>query len=106
MKKHHWSTRTRILVPLFTGFFIIAVAFVLISYFAFRHFIIDDRLNYAYGLTHLIANELDAERIDDYIELGHDCPGYDDIEAHLYRLRDAYQDIKYIYVPLPQGSAP
>ena len=98
MKNHHWSTRTRILVPLFIGFFIMALAFVLISYYTFKAYTIDDCVNYAYGLNSLIADDLEIEHIDDYIEQGHDFPGYDDIEAHLYKLRDAYPDIEFLYV--------
>lgn len=71
--------RTKILATLFVGFFVMAVAFVLISYMEFRVYTISDCVNYAYGLNSLIAEELDIERIDDYIAQGHDCPGYDDI---------------------------
>ena len=100
MRKHQRSrsTRIRILVPLFIGFFVMSLAFVLISYFTFRAYTIKDCVSYAYGLNSLIADEMDIEKIDDYIREGRDFPGYSDIEAHLYRLRDAYPDIRYLYV--------
>ena len=97
-RRGKWSTRTRILFTLFLGFLVMAVAFVLISYAEFRAYTISDCVNYAYGLNSLIADELDIEHIDDYIAQGHNWPGYDDIEKRLYKLRDAYPDIVYLYV--------
>lgn len=100
MAKHRkaWSTRTKILATLFVGFLVMSVAFVHISYTEFKAYTISDCVNYAYGLNSLIADELDIDHIDDYIAQGHDYPGYDDIERHLYKLRDAYPDIIFLYV--------
>ena len=75
-----------------------SVAFVLISFIEFRSYNISDCVDYAYGLNSLIADELDIDHISDYIEQGHDYPGYDDIEKQLYKLRDAYPDIVFLYV--------
>ena len=100
MKCHwrEWPLRWKILVPLFAGFLAMAIAFVVISYIEFKDYTIEDCVNYAYGLNTLIADELDVEHINDYIEQGRAFPGYDDIEAKLYKLRAAYPDIEYLYV--------
>ena len=98
MKRSIWSERTRILVPLFIIFLIMAVAFVVISYKTFRDFTIEDCVNYAYGLNSLIADDLEIDKINDYIEQGHAHPDYDRIERHLHKLRDAYPDIRFLYV--------
>ena len=75
-----------------------AIAFIHISYMQFKAYTITDCVNYAYGLNSLIADALDVDHIDDYIEQGHGYPGYDDIERYLYKLRSAYPDIVYLYV--------
>ena len=98
MAKRRWSVRTRILVPLFVGFLVMAVAFICISYVEFRDYTIEDCVNYAYGLNGLIADDLDIDHINDYLEQGRDHPDYARIESHLYKLRDAYPDIVYLYV--------
>ena len=97
-RRRAWSTRAKILATLFVGFLVMSVAFVLISYTEFKAYTISDCINYAYGLNSLIADELDIDHIEDYIAQGHGYPGYDDIERHLYKLRDAYPDIVYLYV--------
>ena len=98
MAKKKWSTRTRILVPLFIGFLVMSLAFVAISYVTFRTYTIRDCVDYAYGLNRLIADAMDLDHINDYIEQGHAHPDYDEIERHLYMLRDAYPDIVFLYV--------
>ncbi len=98
MKHSKWSTRIRILAPLFIIFLVMSSAFIGISYKSFRDFTIEDCVNYAYGLNSLIADSLDIDHINDYIEQGHAHPDYDDIERHLYKLRDAYPDIRFLYV--------
>ena len=92
------SLRVKILATLTVGFLVMSLAFILISYVLFRNFTIDDCVNYARGLNTLIIDDLDVDHIDDYIAQGHAYPGYDDIEAHLYKLRDAYPDIEFLYV--------
>ena len=92
------TTRTRILVQLFIGFLVMALAFIAISYIEFRAYTIEDCVNYAYGLNSLIADNLDLDHINDYIEQGRAHPDYEAIERHLYKLRDAYPDIVFLYV--------
>lgn len=75
-----------------------SAAFIGISYTEFKRYTIDDCVNYAYGVNSLIADELDVDHINDYIEKGRAYPGYNDIEAHLYKLRDAYPDLEFLYV--------
>ena len=92
------SIKWKVLIPLFFGLLLMSVAFVYISYIEFRDYTISDCVNYAKGLCGLIADELDPECIDEYIEQGHAYPGYDEIRAKLYKLRDAYPDIVFLYV--------
>ena len=92
------SIKWKVLIPLFLGFLVMSLAFVYISYIEFRDYTISDCVNYAKGLCSLIADEIDPERVDEYMEQGHAYPGYDEIRAKLYKLRDAYPDIVFLYV--------
>jgi len=92
------SIKWKVLIPLFLGLLLMSLAFVQISYIEFRKYTITDCVNYAKGLCGLIADEIDPERIDEYIEKGHACPEYDGIKTKLYKLRDAYPDIVFLYV--------
>ena len=91
--------RWKILIPVVAVLLVMTVAFILISYQTFRKYEIEDLENYAKGLTSLIAEEIiDVDRIDGYLEQGRDYPGYGDIERKLYKLREAYPDVVYLYV--------
>jgi len=89
----------KIIVPLVAGLLLMTVAFILISYVTFRDYEIRDLETYARGLTKLIAEEIvNVDDIDGYLEQGRSYPGYDTVERKLYRLREAYPDILYLYV--------
>ena len=97
-KKRKLSLRGKILIHVLILFTILTAAYVAISYFEFKDCTVSDCVDYAKGLCSLIEDELDAEHIDDYIEKGFDYPGYTEIRSKLYKLRDAYPDIVFLYV--------
>lgn len=74
------SVRARVLVPLFIGFLVMSIAFIAINYVEFRAYTIEDCVNYAYGLNSLIADNLDIDHVNDYIEQGRSHPDYERIE--------------------------
>ena len=93
------TSRWKILVPLAAALLAMTAAFILISYVSFRNFEIQDLENYARGLTKLIADEIvDEDQIDAFLEQGRSHPEYDVAEKKLYKLREAYPDIIYLYV--------
>ena len=74
------------------------IAYLMISYYTFREYEIEDCRVYSKKLTELIADDIiDVESIDEFLEQGRDYPGYAEIERKLYKLRDAYPDIVYLY---------
>ncbi|MBR3224482.1 MAG: GGDEF domain-containing protein [Atopobiaceae bacterium] len=64
----------------------------------FRKYEIDDCIEYAHGINGLVANEIDPSKVDEYLQKGHDAPGYDEVLLRLYRLRDAFPDVEFLYV--------
>ena len=96
MKKK--AIRWKILVPVILGVLIMTAAFVLISYVSFRDVEIEDCELYCQGLTSLIANEIIRPNdVDGILRMGRAFPGFRTIEAKLYKLRDAYPDVVYLY---------
>ena len=93
------NIRWKILIPVIACLMVMTVAFILISYLSFRRYEIEDLENYARGLINLIADEIvEADRVDGYLEHGRDDPEYNAVEQKLYKLREAYPDIVYLYV--------
>ena len=90
--------RWRFLLPLIVGMVIMSVAFVLISYVTFRDVEIEDYENYAKGLTSLIADDIiKANDVDGFLRMGWKFPKYKETEQKLYKLRNAYPDVIYLY---------
>ena len=89
--------RARILAPLFVGFLVLAMTFVAIGYVELRTCTIDDCVHYAYGLNSLIADDLDLDHVNDYIEQGR-APGLRENRAASHKLRDACPEIVFLYV--------
>jgi len=104
MKKR--KIRWKILVSLILGILIMAVAFILISYHTYRQSEIDDCVNYARGLTGLVAHDIvKANDVEGIIRMGRAFPRYKEIIGKLEKLRDAYPDVVYLYAyrPLEDG---
>lgn len=97
MRKHDSKWKT--LIPLIVAIVVMTGAFILISYLSYRQNEIEDLENYARGLTKLIAGEIvEGDKIDAYIEQGRSHPDYAEIEQKLYKLREAFPDVLYLYV--------
>ena len=93
------ASKWKIIIPLIIGILVMTAAFIGISYYTFREYEMEDLEDYAKGLTDLIADQIvDADRVDEYLEQGRSAPGYNETEQKLYKLRDAYPDIVYLYV--------
>ena len=100
------TIRWKILIPLILGILIMAAAFILISYQTYRQYEIDDCVNYARGLTGLIAHDIvQANDVEGILRMGKAFPRYKEIIEKLNKLRDAYPDVVYLYAyrPLKDG---
>ena len=90
--------RWKFLLPLIIGMVVMSVAFALISYDTFRDVEIEDYENYAKGLTGLIAEDIIRPNdVEGYLRMGRAFPNYKETEQKLYKLRDAYPDVIYLY---------
>ena len=92
------SLRTRVVLILIACTVLIAGTASSISYMLFCSNITNEHIRMAEGLTNLMSSKIDAERVDEYLEKGYDAPGYNDVRNELYRIRDSYPDVKYMYV--------
>ncbi|MBR3332658.1 MAG: diguanylate cyclase [Clostridia bacterium] len=95
--------RWKFLLPLIIGMVVMSAAFALISYDTFRDVEIEDYANYAKGLTGLIAEDIIRPNdVEGYLRMGRAFPKYNETEQKLYKLRDAYPDVIYLYAYRPQ----
>ena len=63
----------------------------------FNSQMIEDYDRMAKGVTQLMADRIDGDRIDEYIEKNFSSDEYNDIVRYFYSLRENYPDVRYIY---------
>ena len=99
-KKHsrRMSLRFKIIALVAVGMIVIAVGITTISFLHFRRAAIDEQINMANGVVRVVADSVDADRVDEFLELGEKADGYLEIEAHLSALAESSEDIQYVYV--------
>ena len=68
-----------------------------IAYYLYRDASIEKYTDLCSGVTANISIQIDPERVDEYIELGHDAEGYDAIESNLYRIKASFPEVEYVY---------
>ena len=95
-RKH--SLRTRMAVVLSVGFLGLAGSLLVTGIMLYRNVIINDRIRLADGVTDLMCQKIDPDRISDYLIKGRSAPGYVETENELYLIMNSYPDIEYLYV--------
>lgn len=83
---------------LFIASTIVVVAVVtFVVYSQFRSQMIQEYTRMAKGVTALMADKIDGDKIDVYFRENFSSKEYRDIRDDLYKLRDNYPDVLYIY---------
>ncbi len=92
------SLRSKIIILVAAGMIVIAIGITTISFIHFRHAAIDEQVNMANGVVRVVADAVDPDRVDEFLELGEKAEGYLGIEARLGALVHSSDDIQYVYV--------
>ena len=92
------SLRAKIIFLVASGMIIIAVGVTTISFIHFRTAAIDEQIGMANGVTNVICETVDGDRVDEFLEKGYDAEGYEEIEARLANLAASSEYIQYVYV--------
>ena len=94
----HSSLGAKITVFICVAVFAVAGTAIVIGTEIFRRTSVGDHEKIALGAASLMAEELDPEKVNEYISAGEGVPGYTDVEAGLEQIRESYPDIRYMYV--------
>ena len=92
------SIRTKLLILTSLLCILLAGSISGINFLQFRDETVNQHIKYGEGAITLMKEKLDPEKIDEYIERGHDAEGYDEIKDYFYKIRDVFPDTQYIYV--------
>jgi len=97
-KPRRTSLRTKIVLMLIIAILVIAAVTTGISYSAYHQTLIDIEKEMGTGVTNVLINNMDPERVEEYLTLGDAAPGYKESEAAMNGIRESSPDIRYVYV--------
>ena len=97
-KKRYRSISKRLPIMIFISFLILLAVTVIITYFREENRMVEEYRRMADGVTNLMIEPLDPEKMDYYIEENYSSREYLDIMKYYYSLKDNYPDIYYLYV--------
>ena len=92
------SLRTKMVFNLLSVTVVVALFISFVSYNIYQQTATREHIRIADGITTMVVNEINPNRVDDYLEFGRSAPDYEEVERALYRIRASNSDIKYIYV--------
>lgn len=92
------SLRTKIVLIETLAILVIAAVTTGISYSSFHEAMIRSQVEMANGVTRVLIGNMDGDRVDEYLTLGDDAPGYRESEAAMNQVRESSRAIKYVYV--------
>ena len=99
MKKHMFKNLSVRLPLLFVASMLVIMGVMVpLVYQRFHSRMIDQYTRMAEGVTQLMVNAFDEDRVEEYIEKNYALPEYVDTVDYLYTLRDNYPDILYMYI--------
>ncbi len=98
ISKKNFSVRTKMLLLLLIALSAFAVIASAISYNIYLDSSIEKHKQLALGVANLVADSIDPDKVDEYLEKGYDAAGYNATKMRLYKVRDSSPDIKYVYV--------
>ena len=97
-KNRKVSIRTKILGLLIMAGICAGLASLIISIILYRNYTIEEHIRLAQGTASLVANLIDGDKVNEYIEEGDSSEDYRNLEARLYNVRNSSPDIEYVYV--------
>ena len=91
------SLQSKIIVLVAAVMLIIAAIVTAISFFHFRTSAVTEQINMAKGVVKVAASAIDADRVDEYLELGEEAEGYARIDERFYDLANSTDNVQYVY---------
>ena len=96
--KHYHSISKRLPIMISISFLVLLAIALVITYLRVEDRMVEDYKRMADGVTNLMIEALDPDKMDLYIEENYGSQEYRDILKYYYSLKANYPDIYYMYV--------
>ncbi len=98
IQERYASLTVQLPLTIAISLFVVIVAVSLTVYQRFHSRMIDEFTWLAKGVTRLMAEEIDGDKVDTYIKKNYGLPEYREIIRKYTLLKESYPDILYLYV--------
>lgn len=92
------SIRAKIALTISVVVVIVGFVTVSISYMMFNDSMVQEQVRNANSIADLTIEQIDADRVNDFLENGESAQGYVDTEKKIAEIRDSFPNVQYIYV--------
>jgi HD-GYP domain-containing protein (c-di-GMP phosphodiesterase class II) len=92
------SLRFKLTVLISVTMFAIAAVTTLISFKQFEDATVSSQSKLGTGVAAAVANAVDAERIDEFLENGESAEGYTETKEAIEGIKQSFDDIEFVYV--------
>ena len=92
------SLRNKNLFMIASFILLIAITVSAVSLSLFRKAVIEDKSKMALGIANIASSAFDHERVEEYLALGEDAPGYEESMVRLSDIMGSSDDISFVYV--------
>ena len=92
------SLRNKNLFMIASFILLIAITVSAVSLSLFRKAVIEDKSKMALGIANIASSAFDHERVEEYLTLGEDAPGYEESMVRLSDIMESSDDISFVYV--------
>ncbi len=98
LTQKYMRLKTRIPFLFVLAIMLISASIMSISFKRYEDLNIKKHIDMADGITTLMAQALDTDKIDDFIEENYSSQDYMSLLKYYYMLKDSYPDVAYVYV--------
>lgn len=97
-KPRRLSLATKFAIVIASIITVVAIATTAFSYMSFHQSTIELESTKAKGITALMANVVDPDKVAEYLAKGDAAEGYAETEQKLAEIRDSFDNVQYVYV--------
>ena len=97
-KARKMSLRPKMLLLIMIGMIVVAIITTGIGYLQYSTNILNAQKEMGKGVSRVVAASMDPDRVEEYLTLGDDAPGYKEAEEAMVHVRDSSDNIRYVYV--------
>jgi diguanylate cyclase (GGDEF)-like protein len=96
--KKYMTLKYRIPAIIIMSLLVLGCSIIGISFKRYEDLNVEKHVKMAEGITRLMADAFDADKMDYYIEHNYSDPEYMELLKYYYTIRESYLDVEYMYI--------